>query len=245
MTVHLVGAGPGDPELLTVKAMSLLQHADVVVFDRLVSAEILALACPTAELINVGKRPGTSHTQELINDLLISLGRQHSCVVRIKGGDPFVFGRGGEEAEALARAGVEYTIIPGISSAFAVPAAAGIPVTHRLVSRAVTVITGHCAQGSQSVDWRAHARTDSTLVILMGTERLATIATELMAGGLDASTPVAIVHNGTRDEQHVVRLQLHEAPFIQASAPSVIVIGAVANLDLRDPRQLAQLVNAR
>ncbi len=245
MTVHLVGAGPGNPELLTVKALSLLQCADVVVFDRLVSAEILALACVTAELIDVGKRPGTSHTQELINDLLVSLGRRHDVVVRIKGGDPFVFGRGGEEAEALARAGIAFTIVPGISSAFAVPAAAGIPVTHRLVSRAVTVVTGHCAQGSQSVDWRAHARTDSTLVILMGTERLASIATELMAGGLDASTPVAIVHKGTRDEQTVLRMQLHEAVFVSAHAPSVIVIGAVAGLDLRDPLQLAQLVNVK
>ena len=140
--VALVGAGPGDPELLTLRAARLIASADVILYDRLVGDAILALASADAELIDVGKRPGGSHTQELINDLLVSCAESGRRVVRLKGGDPFVFGRGGEEVEALARRGIECEVVPGISSALAAPAAAGIPVTHRRVSRAVTIVTG-------------------------------------------------------------------------------------------------------
>jgi uroporphyrin-III C-methyltransferase len=158
MTVYLIGAGPGDPDLLTVKASRLISSAQVVVHDRLVSDDIMALIPATAERIDVGKRAGGSHTQVLINELLVTLGRNHQHVVRLKGGDPFVFGRGGEEAEALIRAGVSFEIVPGISSAFAVPALAGIPVTHRRIARAVTVVTGHCEDPNESVNWSAHAK---------------------------------------------------------------------------------------
>jgi uroporphyrin-III C-methyltransferase len=230
MTVHLVGAGPGDPELLTVRAVRLLAIADVVVHDRLVSEDVLALARPGAELIDVGKRPGGSHTQDLINALLVELGRQGGEVVRLKGGDPFVFGRGGEEAEALAGAGIPYTVVPGITSAFAGPAAAGIPVTHRGAARAVTVVSGHGAPGSHDVDWAAHARTGATLVVLMGIERRATIVAELLAGGMRPDTPVAAVHRATTPHQAVVRCRLHELADVDVASPSVIVIGAVAAL---------------
>lgn len=232
MTVHLVGAGPGDPDLLTVRALRALGAAEVVVHDRLVPPELLALAPPGAELIDVGKRPGGSHTQALINDLLVQLGRDGREVVRLKGGDPFVFGRGGEEAEALAAAGVAYTVVPGISSALAGPAAAGIPVTHRGASRAVTVVTGHGAADSDDVDWVAHARTGATLVVLMGVERRARIAQGLLEGGLAADTPVAVVRDATTERQHVTRCRLDELAAADVASPSVIVIGAVAALQL-------------
>src|SRR5215213_2132282 len=165
--VAIVGAGPGDPELLTLKAARLIAHADVVLYDRLVSPQILALAPADAELIDVGKRPGGSHTQDVLNDLLVTVATPGRCVVRLKGGDPFLFGRGGEEIEVLVRHGISYEIVPGISSALAAPAAAGIPVTHRRVSRAVTVVTGHEALDSSPLDWSALARVGSTLVVLM------------------------------------------------------------------------------
>jgi len=230
MAVHLVGAGPGDPDLLTLKAARLLAEADVIVHDRLVAAEILALARPGAELVDVGKRPGGSHTQELINDLLVALARQGREVVRLKGGDPFVFGRGGEEAEALAAARVPYTVVPGITSAFAGPLAAGIPVTHRGAARAVTVLTGHAADGSEPVDWAVHARTGATLVILMGVERRGAIAAGLLAGGADPALPVAIVRDASTPRQHVQRLRLDELGACAARSPSVIVVGEVAAL---------------
>ena len=157
MTVHLVGAGPGDPELLTVRAARLLADADVVVHDRLASLAS-ALARPGAELIDVGKRPGAPYPQENINALLVQLGRQGLEVVRLKGGDPFVFGRGGEEALALAEAGITFTVVPGVTSAVSAPAAAGVPVTHRGISAAFTVVTGHRMTGAESVDWESLAR---------------------------------------------------------------------------------------
>ncbi len=244
MTVYLVGAGPGDPELLTVKASRLLANAQVVVHDRLVSNDILALIPPTAELIDVGKRAGGSFTQVLINELLVTLGRDHHHVVRLKGGDPFVFGRGGEEAEALIRAGVSFEIVPGISSAFGVPALAGIPVTHRRIARAVTVVTGHCEDANESVDWAAHAKTGATLVVLMGTANLAKMVSELLNAGMKPSTPVAIIYNGTRLDQRISRLTLEEAHLAEAQAPSIIVIGETAGLDLRDPQTVSELITA-
>jgi uroporphyrin-III C-methyltransferase len=195
VSVWLVGAGPGDPELLTVKAARLLAGADVVVHDALVGDGVLALVPPTAELIDVGKRPGRPVPQELISTLLVTLARDGKRVVRLKGGDPFVFGRGGEEAEALVAAGIPFEVVPGITSAVAAPAAAGVPVTHRGVAASFTVVTGHRRAGEQDIDWRALARVSGTVVVLMGVSQRATIAAELLAGGLDPATPVAAVRS--------------------------------------------------
>ena len=184
VSVALVGAGPGDPDLLTLKAARLLATAEVVVHDALVGDGVLALIPARRERIDVGKRPGRPTPQELISALLVELGRQGRRVVRLKGGDPFVFGRGGEEAEALADAGVPFEIVPGITSSVAAPAAAGIPVTHRGVSAAFTVVTGHRRAGEPDVDWRSLAKVGGTIVVLMGVSQRATIAAELIAGGL-------------------------------------------------------------
>jgi uroporphyrin-III C-methyltransferase len=230
--VALVGAGPGDPELLTLKAVRLLAAAEVVLFDRLVSPEILAMAAPGAELIDVGKRPGASHTQELINDLLVSVAQSGRRVVRLKGGDPFVFGRGGEEVEALTRHGIACEVVPGISSALAAPSAAGIPITHRTVSRAFTVVTGHEALHSSPVDWGAAARLGGTLVVLMGIERRAELADRMIAEGLAADTPVAVVIDATTPEQKVWRGRLDALGAADVVSPAVMVIGAVAALPL-------------
>ena len=226
--VWLVGAGPGDPELLTVKAVRLLGEADVVLYDRLVSPEILALARAGADLIDVGKRPGGSHTQDVLNDLLVLHGSSGRPVVRLKGGDPFMFGRGGEEVEVLARHGIACGVVPGISSSLAAPAAAGIPVTHRKVSRAVTVVTGHEAVDSESVDWSAVARIRSTIVVLMGIERRTEIVRRLIAGGLPADTPAAVVMHATTPRQRVWTGQVTELADADLESPAVMVIGAVA-----------------
>lgn len=231
MTVHLVGAGPGDPELLTVRAARLLATADVVVHDALADSSIVALARADAERIDVGKRPGRPTPQENINALLVHLGRQGLEVVRLKGGDPFVFGRGGEEAEALAAAGIPFTIVPGISSAIAAPAAAGIPVTHRGVSASFTVVTGHRERGgSSSIDWEALARVGDTIVVLMGVSERGRIAERLIGGGLSPDTPVAAVRYGTRPEQTTLRTTLAELADAPVESPSTIVIGGVAAL---------------
>jgi uroporphyrin-III C-methyltransferase len=232
MTVHLVGAGPGDPELLTVKAARLIAEADVIVHDRLADAAIIALARPDAELVDVGKVPGRPTPQETINALLVHLGHQGLEVVRLKGGDPFVFGRGGEEALALLDAGVAFTVVPGITSAVAVPAAAGVPLTHRGVSASFTVVTGHRQRGEEAVNWEALARVGGTLVVLMGVAERGTIAARLMAGGMPASTPVAAVMWGTRAEQRTARTTLAGLAATPIEAPATIVIGAVAALEL-------------
>lgn len=233
MSVALVGAGPGDPGLLTRRGADLLATAEVVVYDRLIARELLDLAPPTAERIDVGKGPGQSGRQADINELLVRHGRSGRRVVRLKGGDPFVFGRGGEEAEALRRAGVEVEVVPGVSSAFAAPAAAGIPVTHRNVSTSVTVVTGHAGDPAQAgVDWDALGRLDGTLVVLMGMGARATITERLLAAGRPASTPVAVVHWGTTDRQRVVRTDLAHLADVDLPAPAAIVVGAVAGLDV-------------
>src|SRR5690348_11172143 len=209
--ISLVGAGPGDPGLLTRRGEALLRAADVVVYDRLASPTLLQLAPADAELIDVGKAPGrAAMTQEQINDTLVAHGRAGKNVVRLKGGDPFVFGRGGEEAEACIAADVPFEVVPGITSAIAAPAYAGIPVTHRSVSTHVTIVTGHedPAKGTTDVDWEALARAGGTLVILMGAGRLRDITKRLMDGGRDPATPVAAVRWGTRPEQHTVRSTL-------------------------------------
>jgi uroporphyrinogen III methyltransferase/synthase len=232
VTVFLVGAGPGDPGLLTVRAADLLGRADVVVFDRLSAASLLELAPASAERISVGKAPGRAEmAQADINALLIERGKAGQRVVRLKGGDPFVFARGGEEALALLEAGVPFEVVPGITSAIAVPAYAGIPVTLRHSSTSVTLVTGHedpdvGAEGT--VDWEAVARVGGTIVVLMGAARIGQIAARLMAGGRPADTPVASITWGTRPEQHTVRATLGTIGDVELEAPATIVIGEVA-----------------
>lgn len=229
MTVHLVGAGPGDPELLTVRAARLVAAADVIVHDALADPAILHLAREDAEVIDVGKRPGKPVPQEMINALLVHLGSQGLDVVRLKGGDPYVFGRGGEEAEALLAAGLPFDVVPGITSAVGVPAAAGIPVTHRGVSASFTVVTGHRERGgSTGIEWEALARVGGTIVVLMGVSERSAIAARLMAGGLAPDTPVAAVRWGTRPDQEVVRTTLADLGATPVESPATIVIGAVA-----------------
>lgn len=232
MTVFLVGAGPGDPELLTVRAARLIAQADVIVHDRLADEAILELARADAEFIDVGKKPGLPTPQEMINTLLVHLGSQGLNVVRLKGGDPFVFGRGGEEAQALIDAGIAFDVVPGISSAIGVPAAAGIPVTHRNVSVGFTVVTGHREKGgSSNIEWESLAKVGGTIVVLMGVSERALIAERLMNGGLPADTPVAAVRYGTRPEQTTVRTTLGELAATPLESPSTIVIGQVAAFD--------------
>jgi uroporphyrin-III C-methyltransferase len=232
-TVHLVGAGPGDPDLLTVRAARLLGVADVVVHDALVDPSVLALASPAAELIDVGKRPGRPVPQELITTLLVDLAHRHRCIVRLKGGDPYVFGRGGEEALGLQEAGIPFTVVPGVTSAVAAPALAGVPVTHRGVAAAVTVVTGHRRPGDeQATDWEALARVGGTIVVLMGVAERASIAARLLAGGRPADTPVAVVERAGTTRQRTVRGQLDELGDLDVSSPATIVIGPVAALDL-------------
>ena len=235
MTVYLVGAGPGDPGLITVRGADMLRRADVVVHDRLLAPSLVDLAPDGAERVYVGKAPGAAEmTQEAINHLLVERGRAHETVVRLKGGDPFVFGRGGEEAEALAAAAVPFEVVPGVSSALAAPAYAGVPVTHRGRSTHFTVVTGHEEPGKDGgdVDWHALAQTGGTLVILMGAGRIAEIARDLQAGGLAPDTPAVAVRNGTRADQHTTRATLATIATAGVEAPSAIVIGEVAGLDL-------------
>ena len=230
--ISLVGAGPGDPELLTVRGLHRLQRADVVVHDALVGTGVLALARPDAELVDVGKRPGAPVPQELINELLVQLGRSGRHIVRLKGGDPFVFGRGGEEALALTRAGLAFEVVPGVSSVIAAPAAAGIPVTHRGISASFTVVTGHRQRGETAVNWHALAQAGGTIVVLMGVAQRGSIAEALMEGGLAADTPVAAIRHATSSQQHVVRCALSELAEVVVESPATIVIGAVAAFDL-------------
>ena len=230
--VHIVGAGPGDPELLTLRALHRLQRADVVVHDRLVSPEIVELACPTAERIDVGKRPGgVGATQSDINTLLIDLARQGRNVVRLKGGDPFVFGRGGEEALALARACIPFEVVPGVSAALAAPAAAGIPVTHRGLSASVTVINGHDADQH---DWHALARSGGTLVFLMAVEHLEEIVDRLLLHGRPEHERAALIEWATTARQRVIGAPLGELVLTARRAnvrpPAVLVVGPTTAL---------------
>jgi uroporphyrin-III C-methyltransferase len=232
--VYLVGAGPGDPELITVRGLNCIRQADVLVYDRLVATALVEQARPGTLLIYAGKAPGRHEmTQAEIDDLLVALGRQGKVVCRLKGGDPFVFGRGGEEAEALVAAGIPFAVVPGVTSAIAVPAAAGIPVTHRGTARAFTVITGHekADDDGAGVNWEAAAQLGGTLVLLMAVANLAAIAERLAAGGLAPETPVAIVERGTCPDQRVVTATLSTVAAAVAAAgvrsPAVVVVGAV------------------
>jgi len=238
VSVYLVGAGPGDPELLTLRASRLLARADVVVHDRLVSEDVLALANLSAVRYDVGKVPGLAHSQQRINDLLVALAQDHDCVVRLKGGDPFVFGRGAEEAEVLIAHGIDVEVVPGVTSAFAAPLLAGIPVTHRGLSHGVTVVTGSSVAGSH-VDFSRLANADLTLVVLMGVQRRSAIATELIEGGLAPTTPVAVLEWVSTSRERCVRCTLDELGDTSVQSPAVLVIGAVAGLDVRSVESFA------
>lgn len=234
---HLVGAGPGDPGLLTVAGRAALEAAEVVVYDRLGTEALTPLCRPEALLLNAGKAPGRqAMTQEQINASLVEHTAAGRRVVRLKGGDPFVFGRGGEEAEALARAGLAYAVVPGITSSIAAPAYAGIPVTHRGVATAFTVVTGHedPTKPSEQTDWAALAAVPGTLVILMGMGRLAAIAERLIAGGRPAGQPAAAIQWGTTPRQRQVVATLGTLADAVARAglgsPAVVVVGPVAAL---------------
>ena len=232
-TVYLVGAGPGDPGLLTLRGLECLQKADVVVHDRLANHQLLAYAA-LAELIDVGKQPDHHPVpQAQINAILVEEAQKGKSVVRLKGGDPFVFGRGGEEAQALAEAGIPFEIVPGVTSAIAVPAYAGIPVTQRGVACSVAFITGHCA-GSKPLDinWQALAQGVDTLVFLMGVHNLPVIATSLTEAGRSPETPVALIEQGTLMEQKMVVGTL--ANIIEKATeikpPAIIIVGDVVSL---------------
>jgi uroporphyrin-III C-methyltransferase/precorrin-2 dehydrogenase/sirohydrochlorin ferrochelatase len=238
-SVALVGGGPGDPDLITVRGRRLLSQADVVVTDRLGPRSLLDYVAPGVDIIEAGKARD-SHTlpQDDINELLVSLAQQGKRVVRLKGGDPFVFGRGGEELAACVAAGVACEVVPGITSAIAVPAAAGIPVTHRNLARQFTVVTGH-----EDLAWERLAGVGGTLVILMGATRVERIAKELVKAGLASSTPVAVIENGTLPNQRTTAGTLDTignlATAVGVRAPAVLVVGDVAGLALTtdlDPR---------
>jgi len=231
VTVHLVGAGPGDAGLLTRRGADLLARADVVVHDRLVSPDVLGLARAGARLVDVGKTPGGADTQAAINALLVTLAREHDCVVRLKGGDPFVFGRGGEEVEALRRADVSVEVVPGVSAVFSGPALAGVPVTHRGLASGVTVVTA-TGEGGVATDFTRLANPSTTMVVLMGVARRWRIARDLVAGGLNPTTPVVIIERASTDSQRTVRCDLAGLAGVEVSSPAVMVIGAVAGLDL-------------
>ncbi|MDP9387949.1 MAG: uroporphyrinogen-III C-methyltransferase, partial [Actinomycetota bacterium] len=233
MTVYLVGAGPGDPGLLTVRGAEVLAGADVVVHDRLAEPSLLDHAPAGAERVDVGKRPGSPVDQGGINALLVERGKAGLEVVRLKGGDPFVFGRGGEEALALLEAGVAFEVVPGVSSAVAAPAYAGVPLTHRGLSTSFTVLTGHREHDAdRATDWEALARAGGTIVVLMGVAHRADFVPRLVAGGLAEDTPVLAVRWGTRPDQRSVRTTLADLPHAELEPPVTMVIGRVAGLDL-------------
>jgi uroporphyrinogen III methyltransferase / synthase len=235
--VYLVGAGPGDPGLLTLRAAEVLDNADVLLYDALAGDEVVAFAPPRCERIFVGKRGGDhSVPQHEIEALMIAKAREGRRVVRLKGGDPFVFGRGGEEAQALRAAGVPFEIVPGVSSALAVPAYAGIPVTHREYAASFTVLTGHedPAKTASSLDWSKLADPHRTLVMLMASANLPEITEQLVAHGLDGETPAAIVQDGTRPTQRTVTATLatiaSAAAKAKVIAPAIVIVGGVAQL---------------
>ncbi len=235
--VYIVGAGPGDPELITVKAARLVRNADVILYDRLVSEETIGLAKEGCELIYVGKHPGEPSTpQERINEMLVEKAREGGSVVRLRGGDPFLFGRGGEEAQILSREGIPYEIVPGITSAISVPAYAGIPVTQRHVASSVAFITGHEAstKTKRTVEWERIAQSVDTLVVMMGIRNLGSITERLINGGRDPETPVAIIEKGTTEDQRTITGTLGtiaaKARAEGIKPPAITIIGKVVNL---------------
>lgn len=233
--VYLVGAGPGDPDLLTLRAVRLLEKADVVVYDNLVSEEVLAFAPADAERIYAGKRRN-EHTmrQEQINSVLVRLAREGKQVVRLKGGDPFIFGRGGEEMIELASRGIAFEVVPGITAASGVASYAGIPLTHRDHAQTCLFVTGHLKNGSADLDWTTLARPHQTIVIYMGLNALPDICKQLMAHGAPTSRPIALVQNGTLGSQKILTGTLADLPARAAESgfvsPSLIIVGDVVRL---------------
>ncbi len=235
--VYLVGAGPGDPGLMTLKGSELLKKADAVVYDALANHEILKQCREGVELIDAGKRGGNhTLTQDQINSKLVELASQGKTVVRLKGGDPFMFGRGAEEVEELKAAGLEVHVVPGISSTISVPELAGIPVTHRDHTPLVTFLTGHEKddRGKDRIDWRSLVNGHGTLVILMGIGNAGHISSELIAGGMDKDTPAAIITNGSTPDQRIERTTVSRLKSTiedkGLEAPGIMVIGSVATL---------------
>ncbi len=239
-TVYLVGAGPGDPELLTLKAHRVLREADVIVYDYLVGAGVLELGRPDARRVFVGKKAGGfCCPQRDIEGALVRLAREYRKVVRLKGGDPFIFGRGGEEAEALAAAGIAFEVVPGVTSALAAAAYAGVPLTHRAYASAVVFLTGHedPSKPDAAIRWEDYGRLGATLCVYMGMKNLETIMRRLQAGGLPPETPVAVIQSATTSEHRqlvstVARIAL-ESEHAGFGAPAIVVIGEVAALSAK------------
>jgi uroporphyrin-III C-methyltransferase / precorrin-2 dehydrogenase / sirohydrochlorin ferrochelatase len=235
--VYLIGAGPGDPDLLTLRALQLLQQADVVLYDRLVPEAVVERARREAQRVFVGKQAGESTTQERINELLIGYARQGLRVARLKGGDPLIFGRGGEEMEVLAAHGVPYVVVPGITAALGAAAAAGIPLTHRHVSQSVTFVAGHVLD-DQTLDWAHLGGAHQTIVFYMGVAQLARIVERLQTAGLASGHPVALIERATLPEQRVFRGTLASIAAIAAEAdvnpPALLIVGEVAALASAD-----------
>jgi uroporphyrin-III C-methyltransferase/precorrin-2 dehydrogenase/sirohydrochlorin ferrochelatase len=233
--VALVGAGPGDPGLLTLRALRALNEADVILHDRLVSAEVLELARRDAERIEVGKQAGNHHvTQDGIHALLLQHARAGRRVVRLKGGDPFVFGRGGEELEFLRDHDIPYEVVPGVTAALACAAYAGVPLTHRDHAQSVRFVTAHCQSSHDSLDWAALAQERQTLAVYMGVAELAGLQAQLLAHGRSPSIPFALIENGSRPEQRVVTGTLANLPERAAThdvrSPALLILGEVASL---------------
>lgn len=231
--VSLVGAGPGDPDLLTVKGYRVIQQADVVVYDRLVSPEILSLASTKAEMIYVGKKLDYHCVpQEQINQILVDKALAGNKVVRLKGGDSFIFGRGGEELEELAEYDIDFEVVPGITAAAGATAYAGIPLTHRDHAQSVQFITGHIQKDGREIEWHSLAQSNNTLVFYMGLKQSGYISQQLMSNGIDQQMPCAIIENGTRREQRVLTGKLSELAELatQAVSPALIVVGSVTSL---------------
>lgn len=231
--VYLVGAGPGDPDLITVKALKCIQKADVILYDRLVNEELLKEAKPDADLVFCGKHPKFHILkQETINHLLVKYAKQGKTVTRLKGGDPFVFGRGAEEAEELAKHGISFEVVPGITSGIAAPAYAGIPVTHRDIGSSFAVVAGHRCKGKhEEIDWKSLSKSVDTIAIYMGISNLPYICEQLMKNEKKADTPVAVIQQGTTEQQRVVTGTLtsivREVENSEISNPAMIIVGEV------------------
>lgn len=234
--VFIVGAGPGDPDLITVKAMKCLEQADVILYDRLVNPLLLNYANPETEFIYCGKAPGNHCvSQDSIQQLLVEKALGGKLVVRLKGGDPFIFGRGGEEAEVLVQNGIDFEVVPGVTSGISAPAYAGIPVTHRDMSRSIAMVTGHCLSGKpNNIRWDHLAQGVDTLVIYMGIKHLPFICNQLQSAGKHSQTPIAVIEQGTTANQRTVVGTLETIVEVvkenQITNPSMIVIGEVVKL---------------